>query len=558
MHTSRRFVALGATMALALGTLAGCGGGSTDDGGTTDGGGTDQGAMADFAVGTSFKATEPIEVSLMYRDHTAYPFKDDWLIVKSFQENQNVTFDYTNVPIADWDSQKAIIIGGGDAPDLIPVTYTTEQSKYAGGGAILPISDYLDEMPNFQDKISKWDLTEDLEALRQADGKFYVLPGLHEKVRVQYSVAIRKDYWDQAGVTEDPKTWDEFKAALQKIKDANIPGLTYPMSDRWKMGSLLSQAGPGFYTIGGTTSTNTWGYGAGVFWNGEEFEYAGANDGQKQMLAYFADLIASGLMDPESITQDDTAATAKFTTGQSAAISSNDQVTQTDLRTTMEAEGTPAEIKLIRVPGGPAGDYLAGNRFESGLMVSAAAADKPYFTALLQFIDWLYYSDEGLEFSKWGVLCEGGAETDCTYTDTDGTRAFLPSITYNGINQEGDGSSQKKLNVDFGFSNGEWMLANGSTAELEASMATEDGKQFSEAMADKELLPVAPGAPLTEDQSADAATLQVQLQAIMIEDTVAYLQGAESVEEDWDAHVERLKSAGMDTLVQYWNDARAQ
>ena len=37
-------------------------------------------------------------------------------------------------------------------------------------------------MPNFQDKVAKWNLKADLDTLRQADGKYYLLPGLHENV----------------------------------------------------------------------------------------------------------------------------------------------------------------------------------------------------------------------------------------------------------------------------------------------------------------------------------------------------------------------------------------
>ena len=36
-------------------------------------------------------------------------------------------------------------------------------------GAILPISDYIDLMPNFKDKIEKWDMDSELEGLRQED-----------------------------------------------------------------------------------------------------------------------------------------------------------------------------------------------------------------------------------------------------------------------------------------------------------------------------------------------------------------------------------------------------
>jgi len=187
MKKTRRMIAVGAILALSLSALAGCSDDKTD---TSTGDLGTKGAMTDFAVGTSFKATEPLEISLMYRDHSNYPKKDDWLSIATFASANNITFKYTTVPLSDWGSQKPIIIGSGQAPDLIPVTYTSEQPTYASGGAILPISQYLDYMPNFKDKIQKWNLQGELDTLKQADGNYYVLPGIHEKIRTQYTVAI--------------------------------------------------------------------------------------------------------------------------------------------------------------------------------------------------------------------------------------------------------------------------------------------------------------------------------------------------------------------------------
>jgi putative aldouronate transport system substrate-binding protein len=147
-------------------------------------------------------------------------------------------------------------------------------------------------------------------------------------------------------------------------------------------------------------------------------------------------------------------------------------------------------VHLIRVPEGPAGDYVApGGRVVSGFMISSEAAEKPNFLALLQFADWLYYSDSGLEFAKYGV--EG-----TTFTSEGDTRALAPDVDWNGVNPAGT----KKLNVDFGFSNGVWMLANGTTDELIRSLNTEATNEFIDAMSDKTELPLVPSAPLDEMQ----------------------------------------------------------
>ena len=141
--TKKRSVAYAATAATLALALAACGSGG--DGGDGDKPSADDigtvGAMEDFAVGTTFKATEPVTFGLMYRDHPNYPLKDDWDILTKLKENQNVEFEIQTAPLSDWQQAQAIAIGAGNAPDIISVTYHGQDSAFVAGGAILPVSD---------------------------------------------------------------------------------------------------------------------------------------------------------------------------------------------------------------------------------------------------------------------------------------------------------------------------------------------------------------------------------------------------------------------------------
>src|SRR5690625_7488503 len=103
-------------------------------------------------------------------------------------------------------------------------------------------------------------------------------------------------------------------------------------------------------------------------------------------------------MAPASLTQDDDKAEQKFGAGDSIVMAANDQEILR-YRSTFEEQGNDdAEVALLRLPAGPAGDmYPAGSRLQSGLMLSSGVEDSDKFLALPQFIDWLYYSAEGLE-----------------------------------------------------------------------------------------------------------------------------------------------------------------
>jgi len=548
MFTTRRrgAAATASVAALAL-TLAACGGGGDGDdtpegeapaiSGTT-------GAMEDYGIGTTFRATEPVTFGLLYRDHPNYPLKQDWMILEALEENQNVTFDIVSAPLSDWDQRKGLLIGAGDAPDIISVTYPGQEVQFVAGGAILPVSDYLEHLPNFTDKVERWGLQEAVDNLRQEDGKFYLLPGLRESVRPQYTYAVRKDIWDELGLTLQPETFDEFREQLRTVKEA-YPDV-WPLSDRWSANgpieATLNMAAPSFGTAAG------WGYGEGVYWDEDagEYVYTGAMDEYRDLVAYYASLVEEGLMDPEALTQDDDQATQKLGSGRALAMGANDQEILRYRSTFTELGNDDAELALIRVPAGPAGDvYPAGSRLQSGLMISSKAAESDHFLALLQFIDWLYYSDEGLEFAKWGVEGE-------TYTKADdGTRTLAETIDINGLNPD----APEQLNVDYGFHNGVWMLEHGSTTELDLSMLREEVVEFVESMSDKTELPLPPPWPLDELEREQVSLWQTALKDHVWQNTARFILGQRSLDE-WDAYVAELEGMNMQAYLDVVNEAQ--
>jgi len=502
------------------------------------------GAMEDYDVGVTFQATEPIDFSLLYRDHPNYPVQEDWSVFQHLEEDQGVTFDLTVVPLADWDQKKALLVSAGDAPEIISVTYPGQETQFVSGGALLPVSDYFEYMPNFTQKVQDWGLEAEIETLRQSDGKIYMLPGIREVPDVQYTVVIREDLFENAGITEDPATWDEFAEQLAAVKEAN-PELSYAMSDRWTdtttLGSFLNVMAPTFGTSAGWGYSNTWyDHDAG------EFVFTGGSDAYRDLLTYAHGLVEQGLLDPE-VTQSDDQAVQKFVSGDAAAISGNTQVIA-EYRTKLADAGVDAPIRLITIPDGPYGSYLAGSQLSSGLMLSSEVADSPNLLALLQFVDWLYYSDEGIEFAQWGVEGE-------TYTRAeDGTRTLLDDIGWNALNPD----AERKLNTDFGYSNGVFLLANGSSQELLQSVMTEEIATWTEeVLASKEIMPVAPAARLDEMELETTSLLDSQLRDAVQAATAAFITGQRPLS-DWDAYVAEMEGLGATQLVDTYNAALAR
>ena len=562
MRTTRRKTLAGVALTTLALTLSACGGdegeepepdaGDEEPDEQDDGEGGDDpladqsvGAMDEWGVGDTFVATEPVEFGLLYRDHPNYPYNEDWLILAHLEQEHNVTFDLVNVPIADYNDRRNLLLGAGDAPELVPIVYAGDEAQFVAGGALLPVSDYLDYLPNFWDKVQKWDLEAELDNQRQQDGKFYILPGLHELNNPQYTFAYRADLFEEAGITEQPATWAEWADQVETVVEFHDLdyGITDGADNFQVLDASLSVAGPDFGTQGGWT----W-YGRDAVWHdGSEFEYVPAMDEYRDLVAYYADLNDRGLLDPESISQDKDQSDQKFFNGNAAVRGSNYQEI-VNLRQSFEDLGEDVELELLTVPAGPAGSNLtAGGRLESGVVIPAHAAESDHFKALLQYIDWQYFSDSGLEFAKWGVEGE-------TYTkQDDGTRVLAENVDWGGLNP----GAPELLNEDYGFYNGVWTLAHGSTADLFLSMHRDETQEFINAMNQKEELPLAPPAPLSEQEQEQASLLRGTLESHAQESTAQFILGQRSLDE-WDDYVAELEGLGMSDYVAFYNEAASR
>jgi putative aldouronate transport system substrate-binding protein len=536
-----RIVAAVAGIAM-VSALGGCGAGtsSSSPGGSPGkvvvGEDVSVGAMKDYKADTTFKATEPLTFTILYSDHPNYPLKADWLLWQKITELTNVTLDATIVPMSDYGQKRSLLIGAGDAPLIIPKTYAGQETPFVAAGAVLPVSDYVDLMPNFQKKVKDWGLEGEIDALRQVDGKYYVLPGLHEEIWPDYTLAVRTDIFEKQGI-EIPKTWDELKSALEKLKAAYPSSI--PFSDRYHANAVLNIAATSFGTTAGWGLTN----GLRFDRDADKFVYAAAQPKFKQLLEYFNSLVKAGLMDPESFTQEDDQAIQKLVSGKSFVITANSQDIPAYRKALDEALGADKySIKKITVPSGPAGDIMGGTRLENGVMIIAKAAQSKNFVAMMQFIDWLYYSDEGQEFAKWGVK-------GITYEKSaDGVRKLAPDVDYNGLNPAGT----KNLRIDYGFSGG--VFAYGGTTDLLQSMMSPEEIEFQKAMKAKTLEPFAPPAPLADADREQATLLATPLKDYADQATLQFILGQRDLSE-FDAFVAELEGKGMTRYTDMFNKA---
>ncbi|MFD7940471.1 extracellular solute-binding protein [Streptomyces sp. NPDC059755] len=525
---------------IGLATLTGCGSGD-DAEDSKDLSKKQNGAMKEYRAGQQFKASKPLSFSVLHNNNPVYPLKDSWLFWKELTKRTGITLKPVAVPLSDYEKKRSVLIGAGDAPFLIPKTYHPSEVAFVSSGAILPVSEYVHLMPNFQDKVRKWKLEPELDSIRQSDGKYYLLPGLHEKVKSGYSLSLRTDVLDRLGLSL-PTTWDEVYDVFKAIK-AEYPD-RYPFTDRWSTNTpfpaaaLLSYLGQAYGVRAGWTYDNiSFDAKAG------EFVFTGATDGYRQMIEYLRKLVAEKLMDPESFTQTDDDAVQKLLGEKSFAISANPQELVQNYRYNLEKQVSGAKIEMVPVPLGPAGPVVIGGaRLENGVMVSSKALKSDTFVAMMQFVDWLWYSDEGQRFAKWGVQ-------DVTYTRVGDQYKPEPGITLMGS----DPDAPKDLQKDYGFFNG--VFTYGGSWALVSSSFSPDEKKFQDAMARREQLPIGPAHPLQSVEQEQASLWDTPLRDHVTQNTLKFVMGKRPLSE-WDDYVTELKAKNMDQLVGLHNKAR--
>jgi putative aldouronate transport system substrate-binding protein len=320
----------------------------------------------------------------------------------------------------------------------------------------------------------------------------------------------------------------------------------YPFSDKWSTGTTTPNPG-----ANALVSTLGSGYGLFTGWSyqhsawdagSNKFVYTAATPQYKQMLQYLNTLVNDKLLDPESFTQTDDQARSKFANGKSFVISCNAQTVQNECKKDI-AKIPGATVIKIPIPQGPTGPTKIGLRTENGVMISAKARDSKNFVAIMQFVDWLWYSDAGEMFAKWGV-------EDTTYTGNvnDGSFKLTPTVTWAGLNPTGT----KNLQVDYGFFNG--VFAYGGSTKFLDSQFPPDELAFQNAMNERKSLPLAPPHPLSADDREQATLWETGLKDYVNQQSLKFILGSRPLSE-WDAFVSELKAKNMQQYIDMINKA---
>lgn len=538
----KKVLALLLAFTMVVGMLTACGKkGNTNTGGTpnqeTDNKGTDEtpGTGTDT---TDKEDLEPVKIKIYYSDNATLPFKEDWLTVVEAEKRFNVDFQFEVIPIADYSTKVSLALNTGtNAPDVILYQSTQgENASLALNGALVPISDYADYTPHFNARVAEFGLEEAVNAKNLADGKRYFMPGLFDVAFYDAGPIIREDFLISEGLAA-PKTFDDLYNILKAYKAKNPD--SYPLTILAGPRVLYRMTMPSFgISVGknGASGTNT------LSWDYDKKEYfAGAISEQyKEYISFLAKLYSEGLLDPEMADPiDGDAWSRKLATGKSiATYAYYDQIG--GVTAGSEIEG----FKLQMYPAleGPAGaHHQPKSRTGSGIMFPAGTAKRDDFERVVRTIDEVFFSEEGAKL--WCLGVEG-----VTYTMEDGKVKYSDELVNS---PEG---VYKTLQVKYGCGSDVTQLV--WINEREMTKYDENYARINQEVAAMgNVIQELPPTPMFDDLTAeDAGVLQTPLLDTFEIWADAFITGKKSVDTDWDAYVNEMKTLRIDEFCKIYND----
>jgi multiple sugar transport system substrate-binding protein len=193
----------GAALGLAtMLVLSSCGGG--DAGTPAEGGST--GAAA---------GGEQVTLKMVAADYGDNPTADNagtkfWKsVVDGFQAaNPNIKVEVQVISWNDIDKQVATMVQNGQVPDILQ---TGDYSGFVKDGLLYKTDEVLSP------EVSK-DMLTKFADFGKVDGTAYGIPFVSSARALFYN----KELFEKAKITEPPKTWDELKAAAEKLKAAGV------------------------------------------------------------------------------------------------------------------------------------------------------------------------------------------------------------------------------------------------------------------------------------------------------------------------------------------------
>ncbi|MFC7680381.1 extracellular solute-binding protein [Paenibacillus sp. GCM10028914] len=312
---------------------------------------------------------------------------NDSLLAKEIEKRTGIKVNFQAYSKATYQDKLRVVVASGKLPDIFLGLKANEIKKIGKQGALAPINQYADQLPNFKKlymEENPWVLT----SYGDEQGNLYAWPIYNLNRDVNHGYMYRKDVFDELGI----KAWtntDEFYEALKKLKEEYPNSYPYASKNKefifrdWGYGWGISGANyPMYYD----ESAKVW-------------KFASIQPEHKEMIDFMKKLYNEGLLDPEFLTDTQESWTAKMTTGNKAFVTW-DWIGRLDMFYNQVKDSNPKYDLRYANPIGPTGNSLTNRKVDAdfGLTVS----NNKNKEAALKLLDYLT-SPSGATLVTMGV-----------------------------------------------------------------------------------------------------------------------------------------------------------
>lgn len=342
----------------------------------------------------------------------------NYAIVKLFKEKFNIDLTLTQNSITAHLEKLKLLAASNELPDIISPLPETESKNYGTKGALIPVDEYIDNMPNLKKYLDNDKVV--YASMLASDGHLYSIPKINLIPEYKWISMIRADLVEETGKNL-PTTMAELIDVLTAIKEKHpeIEGVV----SRDKMNFLQS------YGIMYNTSI-------GMYYDKitDKWVYGPTNAGYKELVRDFNILNERGLLDKEFFTASLEKWEEKMVNGTGVFTvdwgSRASMANQNHLTVKPDDKTFKWELIMPLTTESNTGKRLNQSQTIGTWSAYGVSSKVKNPEKLLEAIDYLY-TDEGAEYLQWGVK-------DKEFTVENGRKKFLPHIwaNYNPDGQE--------------------------------------------------------------------------------------------------------------------------
>jgi ABC-type glycerol-3-phosphate transport system substrate-binding protein len=533
MLTTKKFIPLAMSCAIVT-AIAGCGGdpapaktAATPDKASTSAPATAPAASSKPNANEKMNLS-PMTLKVTTRSGAIAPLVKDSPTLKEIAKKTNVTVDLQPVPDTGYDQKIQTLLATNNITDVTFLLAGNAQfSDAAKNNMFLPISDYMEHMPNFKKAL---EANPDIN-LNRVNGKLYGFPALGAwKLQLAQTPVIRADLLKKLNLSP-PQSFTELYEVLKKFKEAYPDKIPY--TNRLGAANIMP---PLAFAMGS---------GYKIYFdpdvNGGSYLYGPAHAEFKPVLAYVNKLYSEKLLDPDYAVNTASTWQEKMSSGKALFFNDNNSFAD-NFNKALKGADPNAQFDLLPVLKNDKGqkrNYMYAKNWLSQYVISAKVKDP---VSVVKFFDWMY-SDEGTLVTNYGVEGEHYKMENGKPVITDSVlKKFATAADpFRYMQSElGTGYLTFAVNVD------EHPLAATSSPEL-----VKWGDQINE----KNGYFTIPGLPpLNETEIEKVKTLRSKVDTIVDQEVDKFIMGASPLTE-FDNFSKKLTDNGALEIEKIYNDA---